>query len=143
MTDVSTDVERIASEISAGDDDAIEAYLAGVLQDISSAGADPNDVLPVQDETGFGFAFRSIDDPKSFWRAILQATQATMCANGGEVKDRIIASAAPGGGVALVAAIVAGIGVPPFAVGVAVVIAGIILAIGVNGLCIWLVEKLA
>lgn len=142
MSDLDAKVLELADRVRADDDQAVLRYLDDVLGQISVRGADANEVLPVFDEAGIGFSTRRIDDAPSFWRAILVTAHRELCGDGENGARQLVGAAVPGKGSALVAAFTASLGIPPYAIGISVVLAGVVVAIGLGGLCMWLGEKL-
>lgn len=138
-----SDIVAIAESIKRSDQDTVELYLENVLSELENSDIDPNDVLPADGEAGLGFSFGRIDDPRSFWHAILVSTQQVLCTADGARARAIVERGFAGGGPALLAAIMAAFGLAPLAIGIAVVIAGIISAIGLGALCQWIATNLA
>jgi hypothetical protein len=134
---VGSEAEDLAEEIGRRGSLA-PAYesLDQAIVDLTAEGYQPSDLLPADAEPGLGFSLNKKRDGKTLWQALAISGRASLCDPEGDLKKRLTGDGKTSTG-ALVAAIMASLGLPAIAVAIAVTLAGVILAIGLPAFCSW------
>ncbi len=131
------EAERLAGLIKGADSlDPVFESLDAAISDLEANGDQPSDLLPVDAEPGIGFFLHQKRDGKTLWEAIAVAGRARICDPAGEVRKKLAQTGQASSG-ALVTAVMMALGLPVVAIPLAVAIASVILAIGVDGFCQW------
>lgn len=131
------EVERLVSEIHASGGSLVPVYrrLDEALQQLDREGIDAADLLPADTEPGLGFSLRKNRDGATLWKALASAVRARVCPAESAARAQLMA-AAQAGNAALVGAVVTALGLSAAATPFAVALAGFILAVGIDDLCL-------
>jgi len=111
---------------------AFHALEAGIRQ-IRSSGLPLESILP-EGERGFGFAAADVRDGESFWRVYGKVVRKKLCARNSKLR-RLAETGAQITGGSIVGTVMASLGLPPVAIGIATPIAAIIAALGIEAFC--------
>lgn len=129
------DANRLADEMRAeGTLTPLYTHLDAAIDELSSAGYTPADLLPATAEPGLGFSLRETRDGKTLWRAIALAGRDAICRPNSEVRKSVGGTA---GTSSIVAAVIAALGLPVIAAPLAAAVAAFILTVGIDGFCRW------
>jgi hypothetical protein len=91
-------------------------------------------IIPQGQETGLGFSSKSVDVEK-FWEIYSDLIRKSLCGSDGDLHKLVQSGVSTSVG-AVLATLVAGLGIPAVALGIMVPIAVIIVNIGVDAFCI-------
>jgi hypothetical protein len=132
------DAERLADAVRQNDAslDPIYRQLDAVLSDLAVEGLDATALLPATSESGIGFSLRQTRDGKTLWTSIANATRSSLCDPQGDVRQHLAKGTQAGAG-SLVGTILVALGLPVVAMPIAVAIAAVLLAVGIDGFCDW------
>lgn len=126
-------VEMLAREISErGFDPAYDALERG-LDRLTEAGFPPEMLLPTGQERR-GVALSRSKDGKSFWTVYAEVVRDELCRSGGQL-HRLIKAGLSRSATAILTTVMIGLGLPAVAIGIAVPIAAILAAEGVDVFC--------
>lgn len=131
------EAEQLAELVRDADSlDPVYAKLDGALEELRAEGQNAADLLPADAEPGIGFMLNQKRDGKTLWQAIAVAGRESLCDPEGELR-KLFAQGGQFGSGSLVASVMFALGLPAIAVPIAVAIAGVILAVGIQGFCRW------
>jgi hypothetical protein len=126
-------VESLAREISErGFEPAFDALERG-LDRLTEAGFPPEMLLPTGQERR-GVALSRSKDGRSFWAVYADVVRDELCRSGGQLQ-RLIKAGLSRSATAILTTVMIGLGLPAIAVGIAVPIAAILAAEGVDAFC--------
>ncbi len=130
--------EQLARAVDQEDGALAPVYesLDVAIAELTDGGYQPSDLLPVGAEPGLGFSLNEKRDGKTLWQAISIAGRDSLCDSGSELRRRLSGEGNMSAS-ALVALIMASLGLPAIAVAIAIAVAGYILAVGLPGFCNW------
>ena len=131
--DAARRVDDIAEQVRVNGLAPAYAELERALEAFTDAGYPIESILPA-DAAPLGFSLRRARDGKSFWEIYAGAIRGELCKENGEL--RTLAKAGLSGSTgAILTAVIGGLGLPAAAFGVAVPIAAILAAKGVDAFC--------
>jgi hypothetical protein len=131
--DAARKADEIAEQVRAAGLDPAYAELERALQGFTAAGYPLESILPA-DARAVGFSLRRASDGKSFWEVYATTIRAELCKPDGELHS-LTKAGLSGSASAILTALVSGLGLPVAAVGIAIPIAGILAAKGVDAFC--------
>lgn len=130
-----SEAERLAAEINRTNSLApVYESLDEAIDELTTAGYQPSDLLPADAEPGLGFSINEKRNGKTLWEAIAISGRTSLCDPEGDLNKRLSGDGKTSTG-ALVTAIMATLGLPAIAAAIAVTLAGVILAIGLPVFC--------
>ena len=104
------------------------------LSEFRDAGYPIDALVPADAEPRLGFSLTRASDGKSFWQVYKEVVREELCKEDGELQ-RLVKAGLAGSTGALITAIMTGLALPGAAFGIAVPIAGILAAKGVDAFC--------
>jgi hypothetical protein len=104
------------------------------LRHFSEAGYPIDAIVPTGAEPQLGFSLARARDGKSFWNVYAQIVREDLCKTNGELR-RLVDTGLSGSAGAILTAVMTGLGLPGAALAIAVPIAAILAASGVEAFC--------
>jgi len=128
--------EQLAQAVERGNGtlDPVYDSLDVAISELSAY--QPSDLLPAGAEPGLGFSLNEKRDGKTLWQAIAIAGRDSLCDADSELRRRLSGEGNMSAS-AIVALVMASLGLPGFAIAIAIAVAGYILAVGLPGFCNW------
>jgi hypothetical protein len=128
--------EGLAGALTAsGTLDPVFLWLDQVITSYDKVGRDVEDFLPSLAEPGLGFSRRNSRNGKSLWKALRSSVHQSICENDGEFRKQLDVKNLAAGG--LIAQALDAIGWPKDAIPLAIAVAAVISAIGIQAFCDW------
>jgi hypothetical protein len=136
VAEAASEAERLAAAVEhRGSLEPVYERLDTAIAELTAAGYQPSDLLPVDAEPGIGFSLNEKRDGRTLWEAIAVAGRSSLCDRAGEVRRLMGVKGVSAG--SLVTAVMTSLGLPPMAIPIAVSIVAVLLAIGIQGFCEW------
>jgi hypothetical protein len=125
---------KIADDIKAGDLSAAFGELEKALEQFSEAGYPIDTILPAGAKPQLGFSLTRARDGKSFWSVYSDVVREELCKTDGELQ-KLAKAGLSGSTGAILTVLMTGLGLPGAALAIAVPIAAILAAKGVDAFC--------